>query len=96
MTTTVNLTCRNPRHDHDARVVSRWDDGRNGTWKPRPAFKPALGEAHAIIWSPSEEDPKGVVHVRYNFPCGAEVTQERLHSLLDEARSLGNTEITLT
>lgn len=35
------------------------------------------------------------LHLRYKFECGAEVTQERLHSLLDEARALGNQEISL-
>ncbi|WP_407358027.1 hypothetical protein LTA6_002619 [Microbacterium sp. LTA6] len=95
MTTTVNLVCRVSGHDHDARLLSRWDDGRNGGWKPKPGFKPTYGEDFALIWGPSENDPKGEVHGRYKFPCGAEITQARLHARLDEARALGNTEITL-
>ncbi|GAT74849.1 biodegradative arginine decarboxylase [Microbacterium sp. HM58-2] len=95
MTTTINLVCRNPRHNHDARLVSRWDDGRDGAWKPTAGFGPAYGEAYAIIWGPSDDDPEGEMHGRYKFPCGAAITQERLHGLLDEARALGRTEITL-
>jgi hypothetical protein len=70
--------------------VSRWDDGRDGTWKPRPAFKPQIGEGQAIIWEPS-----GDMHIRYKFPGGAERTQERLHAELDAARAKGEPSITL-
>lgn len=84
---TVNLT-------HLGTVVSRWSDAR-GSWAPLPGFKPTLGEDYAVIWAPSDEEPNGVTHVRYKFRGGAEVTQERLHSLLDEARALGNSKIAI-
>jgi hypothetical protein len=87
MTTTVNVLFQ-------GRLVSRWND-RRGPWVPLPDYKPRLGENYALIWSPSDEDPKGQIHVRYKFAGGVEVTQVRLHSLLDTARALGNTEITL-
>lgn len=96
MAATVNLVCRVAAHGHDARLVSRFDDRRNGEWKPAEGFKPAYGEGFAIVWGPSDTDPKGEMHGRYKFACGAEVTQARLHSLLDEARALGHTEISLT
>lgn len=91
--TTVNLTSQ-------GRLVSRWND-RRGAWVPLPGHelkhhsKSADGSGYAIIWSPSDHDPKGDVHVRYKFPGGAERTQERLHSLLDEARTLGKTVVSL-
>lgn len=90
VTTTINLVCRNPRHGHDARLVSRFNDRVNGEWKPLPAFKRPIGEDFALIW-----DETGDMHLRYKFPCGAELTQERLHAELDKARALGNPEITL-
>lgn len=95
VTTTVNLVCHIAGHDHDARLLSRFDDRRNGEWKPAPGFKPEYGEAYAIIWGPSDDDPQGEMHGRYKFPCGAEVTQARLHALLDTARSEGKSSITL-
>ena len=84
--TTVNLTSQ-------GRLVSRWND-RRGPWVPLPGFRPKLGEDYALIWSPSDQDPKGVIHARYKFGA-SEITQERLHSLLDEARTLGKTVISL-
>jgi len=95
VTTTIRIVCRVPEHDHEARMVSRWDDGRNGEWRPRPAFKRQLSDDKALIWSPSDRDPRGEVHLRYKFPCGAEATQARLHALLDDARALGRSEINL-
>ncbi|OAN28999.1 hypothetical protein A4X17_05275 [Plantibacter sp. H53] len=74
--------------------MSRWSD-RRGAWVPLPGFRPELGEGYALIWSPTTGDPKGEMHVRYKFPGGAEVTQTRLHFLLDAARTLGRTEISL-
>lgn len=64
-------------------------------WRPAKGFKRPLGEDHALIWGESDEHEHGSMHIRYKFPCGAEITQGRLHALLDEARSLGRTEITL-
>lgn len=94
MAFTVPLVCRNPRHDHGARLLSRWNDAR-GAWSPLPAWWRPLGEGVALIWEPSDEHEYGEVHLSYEFACGARVTQARLHSLLDEARALGNPEVTL-
>ncbi|WP_353816281.1 hypothetical protein [Agromyces sp. SYSU T00266] len=87
MASTVNLLSRGT-------LVSRWND-RRGAWVPLPGFEPKFGEGYAIIWSPTDDDLNGEIHVRYKFPGGAEVTQARLHSLLDTARSLGLPEISL-
>lgn len=95
VTTTVKLVCRAVGHGHDSRLVSRFDDRRNGEWKPAQGFKPAYGEDFAIVWGPSATDPRGVMHGRYKFSCGAEITQARLHAQLDEARALGEAEITI-
>ncbi|MDN3310545.1 hypothetical protein QWJ90_06350 [Microbacterium oryzae] len=95
MAFTVNIVCRASGHDHDARLLSRFTDRVNGAWKPLPSYKPTLGEEFALIWEDSEEHADGEIHLRYKFPCGAEVTQERLHSLLDAARAKGESEITL-
>lgn len=91
VTSTISLVCRNPRHGHDARLVSRFNDAVNGEWKPLPAFKRPIGEDFALIW-----EPTGDMHLRHKFPCGAEVTQARLHTLLDEASALGQTEISIS
>lgn len=84
---TISLT-------HQGTVVSRWNDAR-GQWAALPGFKPKLGVDYALIWSPSPTHPHGVMHARYKFRGGAEVTQSRLHAMLDEARALGKTEIAL-
>lgn len=90
VTTTVTLVCRNSGHDHDARMVSRFDDARNGEWKPSQGFQRPLGEAKALVM-----DTTGDLHLRYKFACGAVITQARLHSLLDEARTNGESSITI-
>lgn len=87
VTTTVNLLSHGT-------VVSRWND-RRGAWVPLPGFKPKFGDGYEIIWVPSDTDPEGEMHMRYKFPGGAVVTQERLHALLDKARANGEPSITL-
>lgn len=75
-------------------VVSRWND-RRGAWVPLPGFEPKLGEGYELIWGPSDTDAKGEMHLRYKFPGGAVVTQERLYAELDKARANGEPSIDL-
>lgn len=75
---------------HRGRLVSRFNDRVNGEWKPLPAFRRPIGEDKALVWGPTDD-----IHLRYKFPGGAEVTQSRLYALLDEARTLGKTQVFL-